>query len=1291
VLPCALLIVALVAAVLPVGTSAQTPLRLDWTAVDRLRDRDGDGVVDGSRDPVTAASPDTTIRVRVSGAGECEGDLAWLVDGKSARATRERRCTFVLEVSPGEHDILLDADGRQAEPLHVEVRDRLVVSIGDSVASGEGNPDLGGLIEPTWLERRCHRSMRSGTAQAAVAIDRGNPQASVTFVPLACSGATVQTGLFSEYDGVEPDPDLGPLPAQVPEIEALAGHRPIDALLLSIGANDIHFSSLTIFCAAVDDCSNKGFDPDRPFRETKGAPAAAVVVREALAELRVDYARLGDKLREFVLDDRVIAVQYFDPLRDAGGEPCLAALPGIDSAEAEWAQTHVLGELNGELRRAADENRWRYVTGVADVFRDHGICAEGPAAWVRRLPESFFRQANLSGTLHPNGRGHLATAALISPVLATALGEDLGTGQAHLAGEPEGEGFGDVAWWWLPIAAVAGVLLWLGVRRLGSIGATAWTAVQAVWLFARQHVATVATVAAVAGLIALGVLWSWIPLLVAVGVTLAYLGGRWLSRAALAYLAVAVVGAGLTFAFEPPAARLILAVASLLGVGAYATARWRAQIPATSSTRRRLVRFGVFFVLGAAAFISAFVDGAVILGLAIQDRTEPIDPTWLEVGVWGLAFALVWVIAATWRSFWGEVRGRAPNLDVRFPMGDRRPGFTLPSWVVSGLVGVTAVLALIGALSSRPRSSEVDATARAATQRAIEGPYKLLLVIDPGDPLGKRLINVARHDRAQGRNGRLFAPYTEGKYHVAFGLAVPLPPGGRRLWRLVEPPTQDHRELGESLAQIPREQDSPAAGSYGRLLADVLSDPKVRWGQNAERGVAFLLQRAPSLAKLDEHVAQERRRQTVPAGTEPARTCQTLVNARPSRTVPTSLVVPIAWQEALGHACPGADQPTPMTVQMVTGGSGDAEAARWATWTRALGGYFATTSMAPSTRRSAVVALRTAVHAHTGQPVGGLTETTHRFRPFLRFDSGDPLRPMDVDWLLANPPQDGEHQVCARRPGRDPCDQLDDANDLAGSLHDYISIAEGPRRGSDYALRLGAVARMYVHARVRLDRLYLGYWWFLPYNSSPWRSELNCLPGFSFADLSCFDHEGDWEGVTVVLEIRDQNALPDPYGEENLELDSVIFDSHGRSIRWGRDQVEVTEGSRPVVYVAAGSHAAYPAGCRAVRCEQGLSNESLGEGRFDGKGEWKYNDVRVCKEHACLIALPSTRAGRKGTLWNAFEGRWGSATCSSVAKACYQTEGPASPSMQSRFTAPWLSKPGDANALLEFWDAYNRR
>jgi hypothetical protein len=94
----------------------------------------------------------------------------------------------------------------------VVVKNLLIVSIGDSYASGEGNPDqpqrfdfTGLFVEkgPEWEDKNCHRSANAGPAQAALEIERSDPHTSVTFLSYACSGATITQGLVGWYDGVE--------------------------------------------------------------------------------------------------------------------------------------------------------------------------------------------------------------------------------------------------------------------------------------------------------------------------------------------------------------------------------------------------------------------------------------------------------------------------------------------------------------------------------------------------------------------------------------------------------------------------------------------------------------------------------------------------------------------------------------------------------------------------------------------------------------------------------------------------------------------------------------------------------------------------------------------------------------------------------------------------------------------------------------------------------------------------------------------------------------------------------
>jgi hypothetical protein len=81
----------------------------------------------------------------------------------------------------------------------IRFRDLLIASLGDSAASGEGNPDVptsytlfgtaGHLA--SWNDFRCDRSGRAATALLAKEIEDRDPGTSVTLWSLACAGASI--------------------------------------------------------------------------------------------------------------------------------------------------------------------------------------------------------------------------------------------------------------------------------------------------------------------------------------------------------------------------------------------------------------------------------------------------------------------------------------------------------------------------------------------------------------------------------------------------------------------------------------------------------------------------------------------------------------------------------------------------------------------------------------------------------------------------------------------------------------------------------------------------------------------------------------------------------------------------------------------------------------------------------------------------------------------------------------------------------------------------------------------
>jgi lysophospholipase L1-like esterase len=318
--------------------------------------------------------------------------------------TTEDRCDGFDYVFPAEGSYpvsltVVHGDGTRlpAATQDVVVQDWMIVSIGDSIASGEGNPDIqadGGLTgRASWRDPSCHRSGRAGPARAALAVEDADPRTSVTFVHLACSGATITRGL------------LGPQGKRAPQVDRLvelAARREVDAVLMSVGANDIGFSRIVRGCLFKEPCG--------------GASGAGRDVGHRLEVLRTAYRSLADQLQAPIglPAERILLTDYFNPSRDDGDSHC-----GKEDADADgrflttpewiWAERDVLVPLNATVAEAARLHGWTPVTGfdgLADGrgFRRHGFCAKDH--WVIRLGESVKRQRDLNGAVHPNELGH---------------------------------------------------------------------------------------------------------------------------------------------------------------------------------------------------------------------------------------------------------------------------------------------------------------------------------------------------------------------------------------------------------------------------------------------------------------------------------------------------------------------------------------------------------------------------------------------------------------------------------------------------------------------------------------------------------------------------------------------------------------------------------------------------------------------------------------------------------------------------------------------------------------------
>lgn len=306
-----------------------------------------------------------------------------------------RGCQFRLVLPADEATRLETRNGAQRAAHVVNRPDRLVVALGDAIAAGEGNPDAGG----GWRSLRCHRSATAGVTQAARLLAQVDPGKSITFVNLACSGATMRRGVLGRYAGIVPGKHA--IPSQRDRLGRIVAlrERPVDAVLLSAGGADLGVAAFVARCSSQIHC------------ERSSSPAA----EKALARLAPRYDAVAAGLEGLVDPRAVFVTEYPDPTRGREGETCGTILGRVTTPELDWMQRALLRPLDETIAEAVDRHGWRPVGGIADAFATHGACLAPIERWVRLPGEPGLNAAPTS--LPPNPSGQLAIAnAILAPL-----------------------------------------------------------------------------------------------------------------------------------------------------------------------------------------------------------------------------------------------------------------------------------------------------------------------------------------------------------------------------------------------------------------------------------------------------------------------------------------------------------------------------------------------------------------------------------------------------------------------------------------------------------------------------------------------------------------------------------------------------------------------------------------------------------------------------------------------------------------------------------------------------------
>ncbi len=415
--------------------------------------------------------------------------------------------------------------------------DFVIAGVGDSMSAGEGNPErigtfnsAGLLIGPRTPEewriaggrwpggevvdaadalnaRRCHNSPFNPHQQAAEMLQQRYPDIRVVFKSFGCSGATVPVGLLGVYDGstnelrkansIDPRPGAVTTEAAVtaddqqPQLNQVTGwlarnnRTELDALLVTIGVNDVGFGTVVSLCALPAEAwiaagllggpaagAAFGVAFGGPFGIGIGAligsalspaiaaglatlpcsvnPAVLAEVSPRLNALPTIYraldtsidARFNGSVAGRPRLGEVYLTEYPDPTRADDGTFCEGRdfasdefLRGLTSTETSWAAASVLAPLNRIGRAAAQSAGWKYAGGIASDFRLHGVCAGAADRWIATASDSLRKQGNDAfpalpsvsplrvggGAVHPTPKGDEAIAKRVLPGLEAQL------------------------------------------------------------------------------------------------------------------------------------------------------------------------------------------------------------------------------------------------------------------------------------------------------------------------------------------------------------------------------------------------------------------------------------------------------------------------------------------------------------------------------------------------------------------------------------------------------------------------------------------------------------------------------------------------------------------------------------------------------------------------------------------------------------------------------------------------------------------------------------------------------
>src|SRR5918995_1422242 len=290
--------------------------------------------------------------------------------------------------------------------------------------------------------------------------------------------------------------------------------------------------------------------------------------------------------------------------------------------------------------------------------------------------------------------------------------------------------------------------------------------------------------------------------------------------------------------------------------------------------------------------------------------------------------------------------------------------------------------------------------------------------------------------------------------------------------------------------------------------------------------------------------------------------------------------------------------------------------------------------------------------AATAQPQAAAQRLAEAYAPIAMLrEQRDPpcdtseeqYQPTSVDTVLGNTSVTLTRYVPGK--GLEDVKKAPTASDIAGLGDDYYLNLRGDPLGEtcvyakDFARMVRAgrapkIAYAHIAREAGQSGFALQYWFFWYFNQ--------------FNDV----HESDWEGMQLTF---DADTPEEALEEEPSEI--ILFQhAGGERAGWGDSKVQ-KDGSRPIVYPAAGSHATFYDS--TVYVENGQHGSGLG---CDNTSE----PLREVRLRPVLLPDQASESGR--FKWLSYEGHWGEREKS-------YNNGPTGPETKTQWREPfsWMA------------------